>query len=99
MDEFNTSSDLTDILSRRSINIDQSYASTADLYKQAQEARIKGEAVYTVESPYSDPQQMINDKIQNLLTSMAIGDEKSMYEGAVNNSYGTNLWNILSSLG
>ena len=55
--------------------------------------------VYTVESPYSDPQQMINDKIQNLLTSMAIGDEKSMYEGAVNNSYGTNLWNILTSLG
>ena len=74
-------------------------SSTADLYKQAQEARIKGEAVYTVESPYSDPQQMINDKVQNLLTSMAISDEKSMYEGAVNNSYGTNLWNILSSLG
>ena len=75
--------------------------STANIaYKTALKEAVRGDkSVEEVIKPFSDPYSMIEQKTRELVTKMAIEDNRAFVEGAVNNSYGTNLWNVLSALG
>jgi len=69
-------------------------------YKQALKEAVRGDKqVDEVIKPFSDPYTIIEQKTREYITKMAIEDNKPFVEGAVNNSYGTNLWNVLSALG
>lgn len=76
------------------------YSQAAYLYEQQQKSRVKNPYLTdTIYKPYSDPMTIINQKIADAITNMAIKDNEEFVSGNVQRSYGTNLWNILTSLG
>lgn len=76
------------------------YSQAAYLYEQQQKSRIKNPyQADTIYKPYSDPMTIINQKISDAIINMAIKDNEEFVSGNVQRSYGTNLWNILTSLG
>ena len=75
------------------------YAAAADTYIKSQKERIKGDNVDAIYKPYSDPMTTIQQKISEAISKMSIKDNEEFVSGTVQKSYGTNLWNLLSSLG
>jgi hypothetical protein len=75
------------------------YAAAADTYIKSQKERIKGDNVDAIYKPYSDPMTTIQQKIGEAISKMSIKDNEEFVSGTVQKSYGTNLWNLLSSLG
>ena len=75
------------------------YTAAASVYKSAQQDRIKGDAPNQVVKPFSDPLELINQKVTESIAKLVIEDNQAMNQGALQQSYGTNLWRLLSSLG
>ena len=75
------------------------YGAAAKAYQEGQERRIKGDTSNPIYKPYSDPMTTIQQKINQAITTMAVKDNEQFVSGTVQKSYGTNLWNLLSTLG
>lgn len=75
------------------------YGAAAKAYQEGQKARIEGDTSNPIYKPYSDPMTTIQQKINQAITTMAVKDNEEFVSGTVQKSYGTNLWNLLSTLG
>jgi len=71
----------------------------SSIYKKAQQDRVAANAPSSVVKPMSDPLQLIEQKITETISKMAIEDNAAFSEGSTQRNYGTNLWALLSSLG
>jgi len=73
--------------------------SDREVYKKAQQDRIAGNAPSSTTKPFSDPLDIIENKIQETIMKMAVEDNAAFAAGDTQKNYGTNLWALLSSLG
>ena len=75
------------------------YGAAMSVYKKAQQDRIAGNAPSSTTKPFSDPLDIIENKIQETIMKMAVEDNAAFAAGDTQKNYGTNLWALLSSLG
>ena len=76
-----------------------SYGTAMSVYQKAQQDRIAGNAPSSVKKPFSDPLDIIENKIQQSIMKLAVEDNAAFAAGDTQKNYGTNLWALLSSLG
>ena len=76
-----------------------SYGAAMSVYQKAQQDRIAGNAPSSIEKPFSDPLDIIENKIQQSIMKLAVEDNAAFAAGDTQKNYGTNLWALLSSLG